>query len=259
VADPAFSIEPDVFERLPGMRVVVTVADGLEASSAGTAIDRLLEEAWTAAGALRDRYPNAQSHPNVAAWRERFKAMGVRSHDFPTSVEALLRRAMRGGSPPRINPLVDAYNAISLRHVVPAGAFDLDALGEGLELRLTVDGDTFVALDEDRAVPVPPGEVAYATGSTVLTRHIVWRQSREALISPGTRRAVVISEILGALPDAVVDVVRRDLEALLSDTFQADVRAEVLDATRPRTSLQVGESRRSASAEPPAQPRADPK
>ena len=226
-----------MFQRLPGMRVVVAVAAGLDAEAAEPAVARLLDEAWAEAGSLRDRYPNAQSHPNVAAWRERFKAMGVRSHDFPTSIEALLRRAMKGGPPPRIDPLVDAYNAISLRHVVPAGAFDLDALGDGLDLRLTVDGDTFTALDADGPSPVPAGEVAYATASTVLTRHIVWRQSREGLIAPATRRAVVISEILGALPDGLVGAVRADLEAVLSNAFRAEVLTGILDGEHPSMEL----------------------
>jgi DNA/RNA-binding domain of Phe-tRNA-synthetase-like protein len=237
---PSFSIEPAVFDRLPGMRVVVAVAEGVDRQAAGPAVDRLLGEAWAEAGTLRDRYPNAQSHPNVAAWRERFKAMGVRSHDFPTSIEALLRRAMKGGPPPRIDPLVDAYNAISLRHVVPAGAFDVDALGDGLDLRITVDGDTFTALDGEGPSAVPAGEVAYATGTTVLTRHIVWRQSREALIAPATRRAVVISEILGALPGELVAAVRADLEAVLSTAFRAEVRTDVLDAERPSMELGRG-------------------
>ena len=75
---------------------------------------------------------------------------------FPTSIEALLRRAMKGGSPFRINPLVDFYNAVSLRRVVPVGGFDLDRVPGPLSVRLTRDGDTFSALDADGAVPVPP-------------------------------------------------------------------------------------------------------
>ena len=49
---------------------------------------------------------------------------------FPISIEAMLRRALKGGAF-RINPLVDLYNALSLRHICPAGAVDLDAVGPG--------------------------------------------------------------------------------------------------------------------------------
>jgi DNA/RNA-binding domain of Phe-tRNA-synthetase-like protein len=114
---------------------------------------------------------------------------------------------MKGGEPLRIHPLVDLYHAVSLRNLTPAGAFDLGGLNGDVELRRTRDGDTFTALDAHEAEPVPPGEIAYADGSTVLTRHLVWRQAREGLVREGTRDAMVLSEVLGELdPDLVVRV-----------------------------------------------------
>ena len=52
--------------------------------------------------------------------------------------------------------MVDFYNAISLNHVVAAGAFDLDPLEGDIELRLTCEGDQFTALDQDEAIMVDP-------------------------------------------------------------------------------------------------------
>lgn len=81
------------------------------------------------------------------------------------------------------NPLVDFYNLVSLTHVVPTGGFDLAEVGSELRLRLTRDGDLFTALDEPAPLEVGAGEVAYAAGTTVLTRHFVWRQARTGLIN----------------------------------------------------------------------------
>jgi DNA/RNA-binding domain of Phe-tRNA-synthetase-like protein len=41
----------------------------------------------------------------------------------------------KGAPPPRINRLVDAYNAVSLRHVLPADGEDLDRLVRVLPAR----------------------------------------------------------------------------------------------------------------------------
>src|SRR5204863_7298692 len=111
----------------------------------------------------------------------------------------------RAATRPGINPLVDFYNAVSMSLVVPVGGFDIGALDEAdIDVRLTHQGDSFDALDADRPLPVPPGEVAYATGSTVLTRHLVWRQSKPGLITGETTDAVLISEVLGEIePDVV--------------------------------------------------------
>ena len=53
------------------------------------------------------------------------KAVGVSRKKSPSSVEALVRRAGKGGEPVSISPVVDFYNAISLKYLVPAGGFDI--------------------------------------------------------------------------------------------------------------------------------------
>src|SRR5215469_5029787 len=109
------------------MRVATAVALGMDNQTPRPEVEAAWAQVWSeAAGAAV--YGNAQSHPRIAPWRESFTRMGVSGKQFPSSAEALLRRALKGGEPFRINPLVDWYNAISLRHLVPAGGFDLDDL-----------------------------------------------------------------------------------------------------------------------------------
>ena len=227
-----FSIAPAIFERFPGLRVAVVVAHEIDSDYAGAAVSEGWRAAWIAAGQDATRDGNAQSHPHVAPWREAFRAQGISAKAFPSSIEALLRRALKGGEPFSINPLVDFYNSVSLRHVVPAGGFDLAAVRGPLELRLTRAGDTFTALDSPEPLAVPPGEVAYADGDTVLTRHFVWRQSRDALLTPATRSAFLVSEILGGVPGAasVAAAVLTDLETGLRSCFGARTAAFLLDA-----------------------------
>jgi DNA/RNA-binding domain of Phe-tRNA-synthetase-like protein len=179
------------------------------------------------------QYGNAQSHPRVKPWRDTFQRMGVSGKQFPRSVEALLRRAMKGGEPFTITPLVDLYNAISLTRLVPAGAFDLDDIHDTLELRLSRTGDTFQALDDAAPLAVPEGEVSYATGSIIITRHIVWRQSRAGLVTPATRRALFVSEVLSELgPDAPHEVAG-DFARDLRECFGVDLRTWVVTADQP--------------------------
>jgi DNA/RNA-binding domain of Phe-tRNA-synthetase-like protein len=225
------TIAPEVFARLPGMRVVVVVADGLSCSR-----PEEVDRAWSAAWARVHSdfgHDNPQSHPHIATWRVAMRGIGASHKEFPTSVEALVRRALKSPAPFRVNPVVDFYNSVSLQHVVPAGGYDLDALDRaGLELRVTRAGDTFQALDASAPEPVPAGEVAYTSGSTVLTRHLVWRQSREALISPATGRALLLSEILPS-QEGMAEVVRHALVAGAQSLFSARVDSVVLSATVP--------------------------
>lgn len=225
-----FIIQPRIFDFFPGMKVVAVVAQGVNNQEDRAEVNSRWEATWAAAQQAAV-YGNAQSHPRVRPWRERFRALGIPVKQYPSSIEAILRRALKGGVPFRINPLVDFYNAVSLSHMVPAGGFDLAALHGPLELRLTRQGDRFLALDASEPEEVPSGEVAYADGSTILTRHFVWRQARTGLIGRETRDIILISEVLGDLEDGVAEAVLRDFKDGLKDYFGVDSHAFLLDAT----------------------------
>ncbi len=225
-----FEADPRVFERFPGTRVVVAVARGLDNQTQRPDVEARWQTAWEEAGRAGAAYGNAQSHPRVRPWRERFTAMGVSGKLFPSSIEALLRRALKGGEPFHINSLVDWYNSISLRHTVPAGGFDLADIADPLELRLTRLGDHFTALDAGEAEAVAAGEVAYADGATILTRHFVWRQSRAGLIAPTTREVVLVSEVLGEVGEETAEAVRSDFVTGLRDSFGVESVSGVVDA-----------------------------
>jgi DNA/RNA-binding domain of Phe-tRNA-synthetase-like protein len=227
-----FSVEAAVFERFPGLRLPVAVVTRLGQEGAVAEVGRRWAAAWAAA-ARHAEHGNAQSHPFVRPWRERFAAMGVSGKQFPSSVEALLRRALKGGEPFRINPLVDFYNTVSLEHLAPAGGFDLADIDEHLELRLTRAGDAFLALDGEIAEAVPPGEVAYATGADVLTRHFVWRQARRALVNANTSDAFLVAEVLPELGDNAAEAVAEAFRTGLRDLFGADAATFVIEERKP--------------------------
>jgi DNA/RNA-binding domain of Phe-tRNA-synthetase-like protein len=227
--DMEFTVEPAIFERFPGLTIAVAVARGIENEQARPRVASGWRVAWEgAAGAVS--YGNAQSHPRVRPWREAFQAMGVSGKEFRSSVEALLRRATKGGEPFSINPLVDWYNSVSLRHVVPAGAFDLEPITGPLDLRLSRAGDTFTSLDADEALAVPAGEVSYADGSVILTRHFVWRQAKTGLVTPATREVFLVSEVLGAVGREVAEAVADDFRTGLHGYFGVGCETFLLDA-----------------------------
>ena len=209
-----FVVSPEIFKLYPGLRLPVAVAEDVEAATDTAGVEKLWRQAWEEAGQLLPNYGNAQSHPRVAAWRDAMAATGVSGRKFPSSVESLLRRAFKGGEPLSINPLVDFYNSVSLRHVVPAGGFDLAQLGDALELRLTREGDTFRPLDSASAERVEPGEVAYASGNEILTRHFVWKQSHTGLLGESTSSLFLVCEVLGEVEESADGLAQAVLEDL---------------------------------------------
>jgi len=225
-----FTVDHDVFRDIPGLRLAVGWLL-LERQPSDDEALALLGPAWEAAGLGVGDAP--QGHPQLAPWREVFRGLGLPARDYLPSVEALARRARRQGPPVRVQPLVDAYNAISLRRLVPVGAFDLAGLRGDIRLGRTAGGELFWPIGAEAGAGVGAGELCYLDGDRVLTRHFVWRQSIWGMIRPTTRRLFLVSEILPAAAEQA-DGILKDM-ADLATLVGGEARVTLLDGERPTT------------------------
>ena len=82
----------------------------------------------------------AEDH--LAGWADIYLKFGAKPNRTPCSAQALRKRVLKEGRIPAINPVVDLYNAISLRYALPVGGENYDAyvgrpqlmLAEGTEI-----------------------------------------------------------------------------------------------------------------------------
>ena len=136
--------------------------------------------------------------PEMLRWRAAYRAFGSKKTGYRNACEALLRR-LRGGEPlPRILPLVDLYNAVSVRFRVPVGADDLALLKPPNAFRYAKSGDSFLDGGQTPPVEDPPldGEVVYADQEKCLCRRWNWRQDARSRIRAETRDAVIVIQTL---------------------------------------------------------------
>lgn len=199
--------------RFPDFRVAAVVATELSIPEARPPeLDRLIAEREAA---TRARYAGMElsAIPGVAAWRTAYRAFGIKRTSYRSSVERLVKNVLAGRSLPAINAFVDAYNAVSLTHVLCLGADDLDHVVGDIAFRIARRGDSFIDMGaepgEDPNDPPKEGEVVYADAEKVLCRRWNWRQDARSVITPATRRAVVTvqSNGVGDLDAAVADLV----------------------------------------------------
>ena len=135
---------------------------------------------------------------------------------------ALAERAL-----PAINSFVDVYNAVSLAHVLPAGADDLDRVDGDIFFRYARADDTFIPLGRDDADPPKNGEVVYCDSVKVLCRRWNWYQDARSPVTPETQSAVVTVQSNGC---GDVAAAADDLVRLLETHCQA--RCDVTVASR---------------------------
>ncbi len=203
-----FSVERELFNLLPDLTIGVVVATGVDNSQPFAEIERLLVQAIDQV--RRDvGTARAQEHPRIKPWRGAFSKLGISGSKFPSSIESMVKRILRGDPFPRINPLVDFYNAISLRHLVPMGGHDLDTFEGNVSLRFAEGWEPFLPLGGGEQVIVPKGELVYRDDREVLTRNWVWRQCEKDKTTAKTRNIFIPIDVLGEIgPDCAKEIVQ---------------------------------------------------
>jgi DNA/RNA-binding domain of Phe-tRNA-synthetase-like protein len=176
----------------------------------------------------------------LKSWREAYKAFGVKKTSYRSSVERLLKNIQRGAGVPRVNALVDAYNAVSARFFMPIGADDLDRVTLPLAFRYAREGDSFIALGDAAQTPDPPkpGEVVYADAAKCLCRRWNWYQDARSAVSVGTTQAVLTVQTLTA-SRAEVAAAAEALVRLIADCCAATAAFGIADSAASRVTVEV--------------------
>jgi len=213
-ADLAAAVDAAVFERHPDYVGVILVAEGLESGPTDAASERALRDAEAH---LRARgLARAADAPQIAAWRAAFSAFGAKPSRYPCSAESLAARVLKGDALPRVSRVVDHYNAVSVRHLVPVGGEDLDRL-EG-PLRLTVADGTERFDGAEGGEHPEPGEIVWRDDLGVTCRRWNWRQGTRTRLTDSSTRGFFVFDRLGALDMAELDAAVAALAALLART-----------------------------------------
>ncbi|HTG32511.1 MAG TPA: phenylalanine--tRNA ligase beta subunit-related protein [Thermoanaerobaculia bacterium] len=234
---PDLLVAGEIFERYPEVVLGVITVHGIDNSRAGDALSGpLCHEEERVRAALAGT--QISEHPHIAPWREAYRKFGAKPKDHPSSIENLVRRVLKGQSVPHINPLVDLYNTISLRHLVPVGGEDLDRVQGDVRLTLATDHEPPVyLLGEPEARPPKPGEVIYKDDLGTLCRRWNWKEAERTKLTAATRHAFLVIE---GLPPAGRDLVAQaaeELAALIREHCGGEVAVALIDRDRPRAPL----------------------
>jgi DNA/RNA-binding domain of Phe-tRNA-synthetase-like protein len=189
-------VDPRVWAAHPDYVALLVVADGLVGRPDGAlGWDPLLAAERAATELLAGRAP--EDLPEVAIWRSAFAAFGVKPRVARSSVEALVRRCADGL--PRIDPLTDLYNAVSVRNLVPIGGEDLDGYEGPPRLVLAEGSEAFDTVADGQPVTMhpEPGEVVWRDDLGVTCRRWNWRQCTRTRLTAQTARALFIIDGLG--------------------------------------------------------------
>lgn len=238
MAGRTYTISKDIHDRFPGYARGVVLAYGLANGPSSPELTELLRQAEAS---VRERLDleTLTAHPRIASWREAFKAQGIKPNEFRCSVEAMVRRALRGQPLPSINALVDLGNALSLKHLVPVGSHAIDVVRGNLSLRPATGRETFVAFGSEEIEHPAPGEIVFTEEEVVLTRRWSWRQSNHTLTLPETTAIEFNVDGLPPVSREEVASICEEVMALIHRHCGGTLRFELLTREHPEMSIEL--------------------
>jgi len=166
--------------------------------------------------------------PEIRAWRRAFAKMGMKPTQYRCASEALLRRFRKERALPRLHPLVDLCNAISLAFATPVAVFDVAKISGGLEVRRARGDEAYEAFSGEVERP-ERGEVIFADDAgRAHARRWTNRQSGYSAVRDETSAVLIVAE---AMHETAADDVRRltaEVAKSLADVWSVAAAIETL-------------------------------
>lgn len=189
-----FSHSETIWQAFPELRAGALYADGIDAATD-------VEEAIASFNAIAEaRLAEAQESefPEIQAWRRGFSRMGLKPTQYRAASEALLRRFRQEHALPRLHPLIDLCNAISLAFAIPVAVFDTEKIAGDLQVRHATGHETYLTFGCQSEHP-EAGEVIFADGDgRAHARRWTNRQSGLSAVRETTGSVLIVAEALHA-------------------------------------------------------------
>lgn len=166
--------------------------------------------------------------PEIQAWRRTFSSMGLKPTQYRCASESLLRRFRKEGSLPRIHPLIDLCNAISLAFAIPVAAFDVSRISGWLEVRYGSGSERYVTFSGETEHPG-----AHEAGLAHARR---WtnRQSGHSAVRDTTTAVLIVAEAMHASATADVERLVATIGDELSGVWSVTPKTAILSESAPR-------------------------
>ena len=223
----------EMWSEFPELVPGVLFVEGITADVAVT--DRVNRYYATAAERLTQG--SESEMPEIQAWRRSFSKMGLKPTQYRCASEALLRRFRQEGSLPRLHPLVDLCNAISIAFAIPVAVFDLSKILGDLEVRHANGSESYLTFSGEVEHPEPREVIFADAAGQAHARRWTNRQSGLSAVREDTRSVLIVAE---AMHDSAASDVPRLIDTIAAELiaiWSLEAKRGVLSHSSPRFDL----------------------
>ncbi|CAG7613080.1 B3/B4 domain-containing protein [Actinacidiphila bryophytorum] len=186
-------VSDDLRKAFPELRIAVLQASGIDNTGIAPDLDRLKNEA--ADRMYQDfTYETLNELPEIGAWRDAYRAFGVKPKDSRPTAEAFLRRLVKGEEFPTISKAVDSYLLVETKFYLPVGGYDASTVTGDITLRFSEGGESFTPIGGRTEEFTKPGEVVYCDDARILTRRWNYRDCDACKVTDASTDIVLFTE-----------------------------------------------------------------
>lgn len=166
---------------------------------------------------------NARKSSLLSAWKAAHEHFGDQFKHYHTNVERLMLDVLDGKEIPRKDKLADLCNFMSLKHIVPIGAFDASKIQGDISFRVAEGKELF------GKQAVMAGELVLCDDTSILARKLHYEAEGRYGITKKTQHAIVLIEALPPVDSVQLLNIVEELAVLIKIFCGGTVQKGVLN------------------------------
>lgn len=228
-----FVINNDVFQLFDTIRfgVVVGRISG-EKENIEDSIDEMRKNSFASLNELGLQTSTLLKHPHISSWREAYRKFNVKAKKYKPTHEALVRRLLKDGTWPKINPIVNTYLTNQIQHILPHGGYDCSQLDGDLYLDISLGDEKFEPLGGGEEL-TSQGEIIYRDKNSILTRRWNYMDCDKTKITNNTKNFILMIEApLNDVSSKSLEDATEDLKARYNELFSGSFKSKIFTANK---------------------------
>jgi len=220
-----FSVSKGVLEKFPELNIGIVIAKKINNEGESEEVMKFIRE-----NEIRKNFNSETLSQNqrIEIWREVYSSFGAKPKKYKCSVENLYRMILDGMRLKHINKVVDIYNYISIKYVVPVGGDDIDKVDGDIELKLANGNEIFRELNSEELKNPKLGEVVYVDEKEVLCRRWNWRECDKTKMTEDTKNLALVIEGLPPVTRDEIEKIISELGEMIKKFCGGEITAKIL-------------------------------
>jgi len=227
-----FTISQEILEKFPELNIGIVIAKDIDNTGTNDEVLELLKKQQEH---IKQNYEKAtlSENPKVGAWRKAYSSFGAKPKKYKCSVENLYRMILDGVELKHFSKLVDIYNFISLKFLIPLGGDDIDKVDGNIVLKIAKGDEPFTELNSTEIKHPKEGEVIYIDDKEVLCRRWNWRECDKSKMTEDTKNATLVIEGLPPFTKEGIELIINELSELVKKYCGGECKTIILNKDNP--------------------------